>query len=62
MIRVAILGSTGSIGRSTLAVVERHPERFRVVSLAANRSIEALSEQVERHRPTRAPPSASSVG
>ncbi len=54
MIRVAILGSTGSIGRSTLEVVERHPERFEVVSLAANRKADALAAQVERHRPRRA--------
>jgi 1-deoxy-D-xylulose-5-phosphate reductoisomerase len=51
VIRVAILGSTGSIGRSALRVVERHPERFEVVALAANRSVDAL---VARHRPRRA--------
>ena len=39
--RIAILGSTGSIGRSTLSVVESYPERFGVVSLAAGRNIEA---------------------
>ncbi len=54
MIRVAILGSTGSIGLSTLAVMERHPERFRVVGLTANRSAGALAEQVERFRPRQA--------
>jgi 1-deoxy-D-xylulose-5-phosphate reductoisomerase len=53
MIRLAILGSTGSIGVSTLNVVERHPDRFRVVGLAANRSVSVLGEQAERHRPTR---------
>jgi 1-deoxy-D-xylulose-5-phosphate reductoisomerase len=51
MIRVAILGSTGSIGRSALAVLERHPERFELVGLAANRSAAALAEQVRTHRP-----------
>jgi 1-deoxy-D-xylulose-5-phosphate reductoisomerase len=51
MIRIAILGSTGSIGRSALEVVERHPDRFQVVALAVNRSVEALAEQVHRHRP-----------
>jgi 1-deoxy-D-xylulose-5-phosphate reductoisomerase len=51
MIRIAILGSTGSIGKSALKVIERHPERFRVVGLAANRSAEALARQVARHRP-----------
>lgn len=54
MIRVAILGSTGSIGQSTLAVVERHPERFQVVGLTANRSGRALAQQVARFRPGRA--------
>ena len=53
MIRVAILGSTGSVGRSALAVVDRHRERFRVVALAANRSVDALREQAVRHRPGR---------
>jgi 1-deoxy-D-xylulose-5-phosphate reductoisomerase len=54
VIRIAILGSTGSIGRSTLEVVTRHPERFEVVSLAAHRNVELLSEQVQRFRPKRA--------
>jgi 1-deoxy-D-xylulose-5-phosphate reductoisomerase len=53
MIRVAVLGSTGSIGVSTLRVIERHPDRFRVVALAANRSVELLEEQVARHSPNR---------
>ncbi len=51
MIRVAILGSTGSIGRSTLEVIERHPDRFEVVALAANQALEPLALQVQRHRP-----------
>ena len=54
MIRVAILGSTGSVGRSTLDVIQRHPERFEVVALAANRARDALAEQVERFRPSMA--------
>ncbi len=53
MIRVAILGSTGSIGCSALEVIGRHPDRFRVVALAAHRSVDALREQAERHRPRR---------
>ena len=53
MIRIAILGSTGSVGRSALEVVGRHPERFRVVALAANRSVAALREQAALHRPRR---------
>ena len=48
---VALLGATGSIGRSALAVIDRHPDRFRLVALSANRSARALSEQVERYRP-----------
>ncbi len=51
MIRVAILGSTGSIGRSTLQVISRHPDRFRVVALAANRALGSLVEQVRRYNP-----------
>ena len=54
MIRVAILGSTGSIGRSALEVIERHPGRFEVVALAANRSLDLLAEQVSRHSPAKA--------
>jgi len=51
VIRVAILGSTGSIGLSTLAVLERHPERFSVFGLTANRSLEVLASQVAKYRP-----------
>jgi len=51
LIGIAILGSTGSIGRSTLEVIGRHPDRFRVVALAANRDLEALARQVRHHRP-----------
>jgi 1-deoxy-D-xylulose-5-phosphate reductoisomerase len=49
--RLAVLGSTGSIGTSTLDVVEHFPDRFAVVALAAGRNLELLAEQVERHRP-----------
>jgi 1-deoxy-D-xylulose-5-phosphate reductoisomerase len=49
--RVAILGSTGSIGRQALDVIARHPERFEVVGLAAGRNVELLAEQVARFRP-----------
>ena len=51
MIRVAILGSTGSIGTSTLDVVARHPERFEVVGLTAHRRVDLLVEQCLRWRP-----------
>ncbi len=49
--KLAILGSTGSIGRSALQVVEAHPDDFEVVSLAAARSVELLAEQARRLRP-----------
>ncbi|HEX4309549.1 MAG TPA: 1-deoxy-D-xylulose-5-phosphate reductoisomerase [Acidobacteriaceae bacterium] len=51
MKNIAILGSTGSIGRSTLDIVESYPERFRVVSLAAGQNIDAALEQCSRWRP-----------
>lgn len=50
-LRVSILGSTGSIGRQTLEVVATHPERFRVVALAARRNVELLAAQVTVFRP-----------
>ena len=49
--QIAILGSTGSIGRQTLAVVETMPERFGVGALAAGNNIEELAQQILRHRP-----------
>ncbi len=51
--RLSILGSTGSIGEQTLAVVEAFPERFEVAALAAGRNVAKLAEQVRRHRPER---------
>jgi 1-deoxy-D-xylulose-5-phosphate reductoisomerase len=54
LIRVAILGSTGSIGRSALEVVARHADRFQVVALVANKSVDELAAQVRRFRPARA--------
>jgi 1-deoxy-D-xylulose-5-phosphate reductoisomerase len=49
--RLAILGSTGSIGRSALAVVDAHPDRLAVVALAAGENAELLAAQAARHRP-----------
>jgi len=49
--RISILGSTGSIGRSTLSVAESYPERFQVVGLAAGRNLEEVFEQARRWRP-----------
>ena len=51
MKNLAILGSTGSIGRSTLAVVDAHPDRLHVSSLAAGDNAELLAQQVARYRP-----------
>jgi 1-deoxy-D-xylulose-5-phosphate reductoisomerase len=51
MKRISILGSTGSIGRSTLSVVESYPERFQVIALAAGRNVDAAFEQAERWKP-----------
>jgi len=51
MKRISILGSTGSIGRSTLNVVESYPERFEIIALAAGRNIEAAFEQAQRWKP-----------
>jgi 1-deoxy-D-xylulose-5-phosphate reductoisomerase len=48
---IAILGSTGSIGRSTLAVIADHPERFRVTCLGANRSWAEVVEQARIFKP-----------
>ena len=49
--RLAVLGSTGSIGTSTLDVVARHPERFEVVALTAATQVDAMLAQCERFRP-----------
>ena len=51
MRRVAVLGSTGSIGVSTLDVLARHPDRYVVTALAASTRREALAEQCLRFRP-----------
>ena len=48
---ITILGSTGSIGLSTLDVVARHPERFEVIALTANSQVERLFEQCQSYRP-----------
>ncbi len=49
--RIVILGSTGSIGRQALEVVDSHPRAFEVVGLAAGGNIRLLEEQVRRYRP-----------
>ena len=50
-IGVAVLGSTGSVGRSTLEVLALHPERYRVVGLAARRDVERILQQCLRFQP-----------
>lgn len=49
---VAILGATGSIGRSALAVLDQHPDRFRAVALTAHRNGAALAALAARYRPS----------
>ena len=49
--RIAVIGSTGSIGCSALAVVDAHPDRLRIVALAAGENVARLAEQVERYAP-----------
>jgi len=49
--RLAILGSTGSIGQSTLSIVEQFPERYSVAALAAGRNLEEAFAQASRWRP-----------
>jgi 1-deoxy-D-xylulose-5-phosphate reductoisomerase len=48
---LSVLGSTGSIGTQTLAIVEEFPERFRVVALTAGRNLDLLIDQIRRHAP-----------
>jgi 1-deoxy-D-xylulose-5-phosphate reductoisomerase len=48
---IAILGSTGSIGRSSLEVIATHPDRFRLTYLTGHRNIELLQEQIRRFKP-----------
>ena len=53
MKRVAILGSTGSIGRSALSVVDAHPGRLSVVALAAGENVALLADQIAQYQPAR---------
>lgn len=50
--RIAILGSTGSIGRQTLEVVSEFPDQFEVVALAAGSNIRLLAEQARKYKPS----------
>lgn len=49
--RIALLGSTGSIGKQTLDVVRRFPDKFRIVALAARSNVAELARQVQEFRP-----------
>ena len=51
MKHIAILGSTGSIGKNALSVIETHPDEFSVVGLAANQDVDTLEAQIRTHRP-----------
>ena len=51
MKRITILGSTGSIGKSTLKVVDANPDRYRVIALTAGNNIELLQEQIQKYSP-----------
>ncbi len=51
MKRLAILGSTGSIGQNALAVVAEHPQEFQVVGLAAGKNVRVLAQQIREFRP-----------
>ncbi len=52
MKRLAILGATGSIGTSTLKIVDRYPDRFQVVALSAWKNVGALSALIKKYQPT----------
>ncbi len=54
MRRITILGATGSVGRSTLDLIERDRERFEIVGLTANSDVEGLAELALKFRPERA--------
>jgi len=49
--KIALLGSTGSIGRQTLEVIRLHPDRFRIVGLAAGQNLDLLESQINEFKP-----------
>ncbi|MGN0813631.1 MAG: 1-deoxy-D-xylulose-5-phosphate reductoisomerase [Candidatus Coproplasma sp.] len=51
MRKIALIGSTGSIGRQTLSVVRAHPDKFKVCAMSANSSVQAFSRQLEEFTP-----------
>ena len=48
---ISLLGSTGSVGVTTLDVVSRFPDRFRIVAMAAGQNLELLVDQIKRFQP-----------
>jgi 1-deoxy-D-xylulose-5-phosphate reductoisomerase len=62
MQNVVLLGSTGSIGTSTIKVAEDLPDRIRLLALGAGNNVDLLQEQIRKHRPAglSAPPPKSS--
>ena len=51
MKKIVILGSTGSIGRQALEVVDAFPEMFEIIGLAAGSNVQLLAEQVQKYQP-----------
>ncbi|HYF43235.1 MAG TPA: 1-deoxy-D-xylulose-5-phosphate reductoisomerase, partial [Ramlibacter sp.] len=49
--RIAVLGSTGSVGTNTLDVIARHPDRFEVAALTASTQVDLMLEQCARFQP-----------
>ena len=52
MIKIALLGSTGSIGRQVLNVVDRYPDKFQIVSMAAGSNAALFNEQINKYKPS----------
>ena len=51
MIKIALLGSTGSIGRQVLNVVDRYPEKFKIITMAAGSNAALFNEQINKYKP-----------
>ena len=51
MIKIALLGSTGSIGRQVLNVVDRYPDKFKIVSMSAGSNAVLFNEQINKYKP-----------
>lgn len=52
MIKIALLGSTGYIGRQVLNVVDRYPDKFKIVSMAAGSNVAVFASQINKYKPT----------